>query len=74
MLDEKIIPKYFSIYDFNPWCINQSYDENSLQSTLVPYYYINDINDIFILYNIHFLLFLHGALCNHIAFPYFIHK
>ncbi|CAF4399431.1 unnamed protein product [Rotaria sp. Silwood2] len=43
-------PDIFSVYDFNQWCINHSYDENSLHSTFIPYYYINDINDIFVLF------------------------
>ncbi|CAF4502898.1 unnamed protein product, partial [Rotaria magnacalcarata] len=35
---------------FNQWCINHKYDENSIHSTFVPYYYINDINDIFVFF------------------------
>ena len=40
----------FSVYDFNQWCINHKYNENSLHSTFVPYYYINDINGLFVLF------------------------
>ncbi|CAF2046830.1 unnamed protein product [Rotaria magnacalcarata] len=47
---QKNNPEIFSVYDFNQWCINHKYDENSIHSTFVPYYYINDINDIFVLF------------------------
>ncbi|CAF5050919.1 unnamed protein product, partial [Rotaria magnacalcarata] len=43
-------PEIFSVYDFNQWCINHKYDENSIHSTFVPYYYINDINNIFVFF------------------------
>ena len=43
-------PEIFSVYDFKQWCINHKYDENSIHSTFVPYYYINNINDIFVLF------------------------
>ncbi|CAF3727816.1 unnamed protein product [Rotaria magnacalcarata] len=43
-------PEIFSVYDFNQWPINHKYDENSIHSAFVPYYYINDINDIFVLF------------------------
>jgi len=33
-------PDIFSVYDFNQWCPNHNYDDNSLHSTFVPYYSI----------------------------------
>ena len=44
------VEKIFSVYDFNQWCINHKYNESSLHSMFVLYYYINDINDLFVLF------------------------
>ncbi|CAF2118402.1 unnamed protein product [Rotaria magnacalcarata] len=43
-------PEIFSIYDFNQWCMNHKYDDKSLHSTFVPYYSINNIDDIFVFF------------------------
>jgi hypothetical protein len=43
-------PEIFSVYDFNEWCTNHKYDGNSLHSTFVPYYSINNIDDIFVFF------------------------
>ena len=43
-------PEIFSVYDFNQWCINHKYDDNSLHTTFVPYYSINNSNDIFVFF------------------------
>jgi hypothetical protein len=43
-------PEIFSVYDFNQWCINHKYDDNSLHTTFVPYYSINSVNDIFVFF------------------------
>ena len=43
-------PKIISIFDFSRWCMNHKYDHNLLHSTFVPYYSINNIDDIFVLY------------------------
>jgi len=43
-------PEVISIYDFNEWCSNHKYDVNSLHSTYVPYYSINNIDDIFVFF------------------------
>ena len=47
----KANPEILSVPDFNQWCINHAYDVDSLHSTFVPCYYINDINDMFVLFN-----------------------
>ena len=46
----KANPEILSVPDFNQRCINHAYDVDSLHSTFVPCYYINDINDIFVLF------------------------
>ena len=46
----KANPEILSVPDFNQRCINHAYDVDSLRSTFVPCYYINDINDIFVLF------------------------
>ena len=46
----KANPEILSVHDFNQWCINHAYDVDSLHSTFVSCYYINDINDIFVLF------------------------
>ena len=46
----KANPEILSVHDFNQWCINRVYDVDSLHATFVPCYYINDINDIFVLF------------------------
>jgi len=43
-------PEIFSVYDFNQWCINHQYNDNLPHSTFVPYYSINNINDIFVFF------------------------
>ena len=43
-------PEIFSVYDFIQWCNNHQYNDNLLHSTFVPYFRINNINDIFVFF------------------------
>ncbi|CAF3376223.1 unnamed protein product, partial [Rotaria sp. Silwood2] len=43
-------PEMFSIYDFLKWC-NYHQDDTPSHSTYVPFYYINDIYDLFVLFS-----------------------
>ena len=56
-------PEIFSVYDFNQWCIDHKYNENSLHSTFVPYYYINDL---FVLFTTK-QLFMHLCCLGHMS-------
>ncbi|CAF3421632.1 unnamed protein product [Rotaria sp. Silwood2] len=42
-------PKMCSIHDFREWCDNHR-DGTSSYSTFVPFYYINDVNDLFVFF------------------------
>ncbi|CAF4669274.1 unnamed protein product, partial [Didymodactylos carnosus] len=42
-------PEIFSVYEFRKWC-NDHQDGIVPHSTIVPFYYINNINDLFVLF------------------------
>ncbi|CAF0818891.1 unnamed protein product [Rotaria sordida] len=42
-------PEIFSVYDFRKWC-NDYLDGTVPYSTFVPFYFINDVNDLFVLF------------------------
>jgi hypothetical protein len=42
-------PKIFSIFDFRQWCHDHQ-DGTVPHSTFVPFYFINDVNDLFVLF------------------------
>ncbi|CAF0834911.1 unnamed protein product [Didymodactylos carnosus] len=42
-------PEIFSVYDFRKWC-NDHQDGTVSHSTIVPFYYCNDVNDLFVLF------------------------
>ena len=42
-------PKIFSVFDFREWC-REHQGAATPHSTIVPFYFINDVNDLFVLF------------------------